>query len=75
LEKFLWLDMEQAKILDEIKLDKIKEEAADIFIFLLYLCDVLKIDFLKEANKKVAINEQKYPIAKAKGTAKKYTEL
>lgn len=75
LEKFLWLDFEQAKGLEEKKLGKIKEEAADIFIFLLYLCDVLKIDLVKEANKKIAINEQKYPIAKAKGTAKKYTEL
>lgn len=75
LEKFLWLDLEHAKGLDEKKLNKLKEEVADIFIFLLYLCDVLKIDLLKEAKKKISINEQKYPVARAKGTAKKYTEL
>jgi NTP pyrophosphatase (non-canonical NTP hydrolase) len=75
LEKFLWLDLDQAKGLDEKKLTKIKEEVADIFIFLLYLCDVLKIDLLKEADMKISINKEKYPIAKAKGTAKKYTDL
>ena len=75
LEKFLWLDLDQAKGLDEKKLNKLKEEVADIFIFLLYLCDVLKIDLIKEADKKISINDEKYPVAKAKGTAKKYTEL
>lgn len=75
LEKFLWLDLDQARGLDEKKFNKLKEEVADIFIFLLYLCDVLKIDLIKEADKKISINDEKYPVAKAKGTAKKYTEL
>ena len=75
LEKYLWLDLDQAKGLDEKKLNKLKEEVADIFIFLLYLCDVLKIDLIKEADKKIRINDEKYPAAIAKGTAKKYTEL
>ena len=53
----------------------VKEELADIFIFLTYLSEEYKIDLLTEVEKKIAKNEAKYPIEKAKGSAKKYTEL
>jgi len=75
LENFLWLNIDQASKLDDKKIGKIKEEVADIFIFTLYLCDVLKIDLLAEAEKKIVLNAEKYSVDKAKGTAKKYSEL
>ena len=75
LENFLWKTTEQSRNLSPEKLKNVKEELADIFIFLTYLCDEYKIDLLGEVEKKVEINEAKYPVDKAKGSAKKYTEL
>ncbi len=75
LENFLWKTIGQSKNLTEEELKKVKEEIADIFIFLTYLCHEFKIDLLKEVEKKIALNEAKYPVEKARGSAKKYSNL
>ncbi len=75
LENFLWKTTEQSRNLSIEELKNVKEELADIFIFLTYLGEEYKIDLLKEVEKKIAVNEAKYPVHKAKGSAKKYTEL
>jgi len=48
---------------------------ADIFIFLTYLSEEYKIDLFKEVENKIAHNVAKYPVDKAKGSSRKYTEL
>ncbi len=53
-------------------LDNIKEEVADIFGYLLLLCNDLEIDLLSETRKKIAVNSEKYPVAKAYGKSDKY---
>lgn len=75
LENFLWKTTEQSRNLTAEELKNVKEELADIFIFLTYLSEEYKIDLLKEVEKKIALNEAKYPIHKSKGSSKKYTEL
>ncbi len=75
LENFLWKTTEQSRNLTEEELKNVKEELADIFIFLTYLSAEYKIDLLKEVEDKIAHNAAKYPVEKAKGSAKKYTEL
>jgi dCTP diphosphatase len=75
LENFLWKTTEQSRELSPEELKNVKEEMADIFIFLTYLSDEYKIDLLDEVAKKLDINEAKYPVDKAKGSSKKYTEL
>jgi len=75
LENFLWKTTEQSRNLSPEELKKVKEELADIFIFLTYLSGEYKIDLLTEVENKIAMNEMKYPVHKAKGSAKKYTEL
>ncbi len=75
LENFLWKTTEQSRNLTAEELQNVKEELADIFIFLAYLCEEYKIDLLAEVEKKIIVNEEKYPVEKAKGSAKKYTEL
>jgi NTP pyrophosphatase (non-canonical NTP hydrolase) len=75
LENFLWKTTEQSRNLSAEELKNVKEELADIFIFLTYLSEEYKIDLLKEVEKKIAVNETKYPVEKAKGSAKKYTSL
>ena len=75
VEHFQWLTEEQSKTLPKDKLAEVETELADTLIYLIRLADKLDIDLLKAAKNKIDINEQKYPIDKAKGNAKKYTEL
>ena len=75
LENFLWKTTEQSRNLTAEELKNIKEELADIFIFLTYLSEEYKIDLLNEVKKKIEVNETKYPVQKAKGSSRKYTEL
>ena len=55
------------------KREAVGAELADVFIYLLRLADVTEIDLAEELKKKIAINEKRYPIDKAKGSAAKYT--
>jgi len=75
VEHFQWLTEEQSKNLPKDKLAEVETELADTLIYLIRLADKLDIDLLKAAQNKIEINEQKYPVEKAKGNAKKYTEL
>ncbi len=75
LENFLWKTTEQSRNLSPEELKNVKEELADIFIFLTYLSEEYKIDLFKEVESKIAQNAAKYPVEKAKGSAKKYTVL
>lgn len=75
LENFLWKNVDQSKNLTDAELTNIKHEIADIFIFLTYLCHEFQIDLLQDVEKKIAVNEAKYPVEKAKGSAKKYSVL
>ncbi len=75
LEHFQWLTEEQSKNLSKDKLAEVETELADTLLYLIRLADKLNIDLLKAAESKIKLNEQKYPVDKAKGNAKKYTEL
>ena len=75
LENFLWKTTEQSRNLSPEELKNVKEELAEIFIFLTYLCEEYKIDLFLEVEKKIALKQAKYPVEKAKGSAKKYTSL
>jgi len=70
----LWNEVHNAKDISHEDLQKIKEEVADIFIYLLYFCNETGLDLVKSAFDKMELNETKYPIEKAKGSNKKYTE-
>lgn len=51
------------------------KEAADVFIYLLLICEKLDIDPVVAASNKLLENEIKYPVEKSRGTARKYSEL
>lgn len=74
LEEFQWLTEEQSAALDEARFERVRLEAADVFIYLLRLADKLGIDLVAAADRKIALNEQKYPADKVRGDARKYTE-
>jgi NTP pyrophosphatase (non-canonical NTP hydrolase) len=69
LELFLWKNAEDANI------DKVKEELADIFTFAFLIADKYGFDVKQIILEKIKSNAIKYPVDKAKGTAKKYDEL
>lgn len=57
------------------KREEIEREVADIYIYLLFLAHALGIDLNEAARKKMALNAEHYPAHKARGNARKYTEL
>ncbi len=59
----------------EGKEDKIKEELADVLTYCVLMADVCGLDLDKIIQAKVKCNAEKYPINKAKGKSKKYSEL
>lgn len=69
LELFLWKKPEDA---DK---ERIKEELADIFAFGFLLANKYGFDIKQIVLDKIKTNSHKYPVHKAKGTAKKYNEL
>jgi NTP pyrophosphatase (non-canonical NTP hydrolase) len=69
LEAFLWKHAEEGKI------EKVKEELADVFAYGLLLAHHYNLDVEKIIRDKVALNASKYPVEKAKGNATKYNEL
>lgn len=69
LELFLWKNPEDANV------EKVKEELADIFAFSFLLAETYKFDIKEIVLEKIKTNSSKYPVHKAKGSAKKYNEL
>lgn len=69
LENFLWKSPEEA---DK---EKVKNELADVFAYAFLMADKYDFDVKEILLEKIKKNAEKYPIDKAKGTAKKYDEL
>lgn len=71
-EIFLW---KAAKKYEEVDIEKIKEELADVFAFSFLLAQKHGLNVKEIVLEKMKRNAEKYPVAKSKGTAKKYDEL
>jgi len=74
-EHFQWLTEAKSAALNTDKLAAVAEEIADIQIFLVRLADKLDIDLDKAIARKMELNEHRYPVEKARGNARKYTEF
>ena len=59
---------------ENYNLEKVKEELADVIVNCQNLADELNLDLDEVVNKKMDQNEEKYPVEKFKGIAKKYNE-
>jgi dCTP diphosphatase len=75
LEHFQWLTEAQSRQLSADKKGQVAVEAADVLLYLLQLADKLGIDLIDAARAKLVVNGQKYPVALARGSSKKYSEL
>lgn len=72
LEVFQW-SAEDVKC--ENKMDKIREELADVINYCILMADICKLDLDEIVRAKVRLNNQKYPVEKSFGSKEKYTEL
>ena len=68
-EAFLW------KQAEEVNVEKVKEELADIFNYAILIADKYDLDIKQIVMDKLKRNAEKYPAEKAYGSAKKYDEL
>ena len=69
LEAFLW------KVPEDVNVEKVKEELADVFNYALQIATKYDLDVKQIVEEKLAKNAAKYPVEKAKGVATKYDEL
>ena len=67
LECFQWSDRYDK--------DKLSDEVADVMLYCLMLCDAAGLDPVEVMRNKIEKNKAKYPVDKARGSSKKYTEL
>lgn len=69
LELFLW------KSPEDVDRDKLRCELADLLMYCLLLAHEQELDVAAIIREKLAENRDKYPVSKARGNARKYTEL
>lgn len=77
------MELTQWKTTDEVEAaahtpdfrTRLGEELADVFIYCLLIAERTGLDLIEEAHRKIDINAAKYPVHKAHGNARKYTEL
>lgn len=72
LEVFQW---SAEDVTCEKKIDKIKEELADVVNYCILMADVCGLDLDEIVREKIKRNNEKYPVEKAYGSKEKYTEL
>ncbi|MGB1926022.1 MAG: nucleotide pyrophosphohydrolase [Rubripirellula sp.] len=77
LDLFRWIRSEKSfQVLeDEEMRTAVRMELADITMFLVDLASICEIDLTASVAEKMKINASRYPIEKARGIAKKYTQL
>lgn len=73
-EHFQWLTAEQSANLDPSKREQVGEELADCLIYLIRLGERLGIDLVAAAYRKIAINEQRYPVERVRGDSRRAAE-
>lgn len=73
VEHFQWTTEQESRALDAEKRAEVEHEIADTFIYLLRLSDVLGVDLIEAAHRKMTLNAQKYPAEQVRGRNDKYT--
>ncbi len=76
LEIFQWMTDEQSRevIKNEKEMALVREEIADVLIYIIRFADKLNVDIEKAVLEKIELNERKYPVALSKGNAVKYNK-
>lgn len=74
LEHFQWLKETESMALDPARRAAVAEEIADVLLYLIRIADKLEIDLADAGWHKLELNAKKYPIDRARGSARKYDE-
>ena len=74
-EHFLWTTPDEGAAVARMKQSQLEEEIGDVLLYLIRLSDKVGIDPVLAARRKLALNAEKYPVEKARGNHKKYTEF
>jgi NTP pyrophosphatase (non-canonical NTP hydrolase) len=75
LEHFQWVSETESAALSPERREQVRYEMADVLLYLIRLADKLNVDLAAAAAEKLQLNAEKYPVDKARGNAKKYTEF
>jgi dCTP diphosphatase len=75
MEPFQWLTHDESARLSPAIKAEVELEIADVLLLLLRLCDKLEVDPIDVAERKLILNEVKYPVDKSRGRSVKYTKL
>lgn len=76
-EVFQWLseDASKSAARNPETAQAVEDELADVLMYLVRLASVLGVDLDAAAQRKLRLNAEKYPVEKARNTAKKYDQL
>lgn len=72
VEHFQWLTPEQSTALTPQQREEVALEMADVLLYLVRLADVSGVDLADAAERKIALNAQRYPADAVRGSARKY---
>ncbi len=77
MEHFRWIETARAAEVmhDEAAAKAVREELADVLLFVAQFANLAGIDLMAAAEEKLALNEIRYPVEKCKGVATKYDKL
>ncbi len=75
LEHFQWMTEAQSRSLSTEQKQAVAHEMADVLLYLVQLSSALGVDLMAAAREKMAINESRYPVERAKGSSRKHDEL
>jgi len=75
LEHFQWLTEAESRELGPEKRQAVGSELADVLLYLVQLAGALGLDPIAEAERKLALNEQRYPVERSRGSSAKYSDL
>ncbi len=76
LQEFQWWDPTSTEVReDPKKLEALRRETADCFMYAMLVADKLGFDVLAACREKLEENRLKYPVEKSRGRNVKYTEL
>lgn len=74
VEIFQWMTEEESHNLEPDKLRRVEEEIADVTVYLMRIADQLNINLYEAIDRKLTLNEKKYPADLVRGKSKKYSE-
>lgn len=72
--EFQWLTEAESQSMEPERLERVRQEAADVLLYLIRLADKMHFDLIEAGQRKIEHNARNYPADKVRGSARKYSE-